>query len=243
METRKLPTISDLHSSDMVVLNKRSELNLLLNNEPSPKWIKDHPMARNVKYIPIERIEWLLTQIFKQWKVEIKRTSLIANSVVCEIRLHYCDVITGEWSWNDGVGAAPLQTDKGMGAVDFNSIKNDAVMKAAPAAESYAVKDAAEKLGKLFGKDLNRADKIGYTINREQFLASPGSINYALSLISTSVFDDDTKSKYCVDVESSTEAECERIINTMKDNQKDRISSGDNYTQTDIKNKLKSQGL
>ena len=36
------------------------------------------------------------------------------------------------------------------------------VMKAAPAAESYAIKDAAEKIGKLFGKDLNRADKIMY---------------------------------------------------------------------------------
>ena len=35
-------------------------------------------------------------------------------------------------------------------------------MKAAPAAESYAIKDAAEKLGKIFGKDLNRKDVIGY---------------------------------------------------------------------------------
>ena len=31
-----------------------------------------------------------------------------------------------------------------------------------PAAESYAVKDAAEKIGKIFGKDLNRADQIVY---------------------------------------------------------------------------------
>jgi hypothetical protein len=35
-------------------------------------------------------------------------------------------------------------------------------MKAAPAAESFAVKDAAEKIGKLFGRDLNRADQILY---------------------------------------------------------------------------------
>lgn len=31
-----------------------------------------------------------------------------------------------------------------------------------PAAESYAIKDAAEKIGKLFGKDMNRADQINY---------------------------------------------------------------------------------
>lgn len=34
------------------------------------------------------------------------------------------------------------------------SIKTDAVMKAAPAAESYAIKDAAEKFGKIFGGDI-----------------------------------------------------------------------------------------
>ena len=36
-------------------------------------------------------------------------------------------------------------------------------MIAAPAAESYAFKDAAEKIGKLFGKDINRATHIDYT--------------------------------------------------------------------------------
>jgi len=59
--------------------------------------------------------------------------------------------------------------------MDWNATKNDAVMKAAPAAESYAVKDAAEKIGKLFGKDMNRADKIMYNtlpeVKREDKLA------------------------------------------------------------------------
>jgi len=32
----------------------------------------------------------------------------------------------------------------------------------APAAESYAFKDAAEKFGKIFGKDINRKDNITY---------------------------------------------------------------------------------
>lgn len=35
-------------------------------------------------------------------------------------------------------------------------------MKALPTAESYAIKDAAEKLGKLFGKDLNRKDELAF---------------------------------------------------------------------------------
>ena len=64
--------------------------------------------------------------------------------------------------WQDGIGAMAIQTDKGKGAMDWNYTKPDGVMKAAPAAESYAFKDAAEKIGKLFGKDMNRADQIAY---------------------------------------------------------------------------------
>ena len=39
----------------------------------------------------------------------------------------------------------------------------------APAAESYAVKDAAEKIGKLFGKDLNRKDNINYDNLKDKY--------------------------------------------------------------------------
>ena len=46
-------------------------------------------------------------------------------------------------------------------------------MMAAPSAESFAIKDAAEKLGKIFGKDLNRKDAMAYDslikINEDRF--------------------------------------------------------------------------
>lgn len=158
---RKLPTLQDLRS-DIELKADQNALNVLLNAEPPKEWIKEHPMFKKVRYLPIERVEYLLTRIFLKWNVEIKSVQVIANSVVTTIRLYYQDPMSDQMLWQDGVGAAPLQTDKGAGAVDFNAIKSDAVMKAAPAAESYAVKDAAEKIGKLFGKDLNRADKIMY---------------------------------------------------------------------------------
>ena len=62
-----------------------------------------------------------------------------------------------------------MQTDKDAGAVDFNKIKSSAVQTAAPAAESFAIKDAAEKLGRLFGKDLNRKDIIDYNLLENRF--------------------------------------------------------------------------
>ena len=164
-----LPKLQDLYSENLQALEKQNYLNAFLNAEPKKEWIKKHPLAKEVKYIPIERIEFLLTYIFVEWKVEILREGLIANSVYCAVRLHYKDPVGGEWKWQDGVGAAPLQTDKGAAATDWEKIKNDAVMKALPAAESFAVKDAAEKLGKLFGKDLNRADKIMYDALSKKF--------------------------------------------------------------------------
>lgn len=158
---RKLPTLQDLRS-DIELKADQNALNVLLNAEPPKDWVKEHPVFKKVRYLPIERVEYLLTRIFLKWNVEVKAVQVIANSIVTTIRLYYQDPMSDQMLWQDGIGAAPLQTDKGAGAVDFNAIKSDAVMKAAPAAESYAVKDAAEKIGKLFGKDLNRADKIMY---------------------------------------------------------------------------------
>ena len=171
----KLPTIQDLVSGDIDLKWQQNELNKLLNEEPPKAWLKDHPMAKNVKYIPIERVEYMLTRIFKKWNVEVRQVQVIANSVVVTVRLFYQDVLSNDLLWQDGIGAAPIQTDKGAGAMQWDKAKSDAVMKAAPAAESYAVKDAAEKIGKLFGKDMNRADKIMYNtlpeVKREDKLA------------------------------------------------------------------------
>lgn len=177
MEKRNLPAIRELYEEkDVELLKRENDLNVLLNQPPKDEWIRSHPIAKKeimidgqkktvpLQYIPIGRIEWLLTRIFINWHTEIKTVQLIGNSVVVTIRLHYQSVTDGEWHFQDGVGANPLQTEREAGACDFNKLKSAAVQIATPAAESYAVKDAAEKLGKLFGKDLNRADEIAYDV-------------------------------------------------------------------------------
>ena len=157
---RKLPSLNDIYS-DVESTTKNTALAVILNSEPPQAWVKIHPMTK-FKYITIERVEYLLTRIFGKWKVEVKESGILANSVQVIIRLYYIDPVSGDWDWQDGIGASPLQTNAGAGAIDFNQIKNAAVQMAAPAAESYAIKDAAEKLGKIFGKDLNRKDEINY---------------------------------------------------------------------------------
>jgi len=157
---KKLPTLAQL-TEENELQAKDNALMVLLNQPPPVKWIKEHPMSKT-GYLPIERVEYLLSRIFTKWWVEVKAVQCVANSVVVTIRLYVVNPITNSEEWQEGIGAAPIQTDKGTGAMDWNHAKADGVMKAAPAAESYAVKDAAEKFGKLFGKDLNRKENIEY---------------------------------------------------------------------------------
>lgn len=170
MARQQLPNLADLHRSPEEAF-KEDQLNLLLNQPPHEKWIKKHPIitvlndeGKNVKlqYLPVEKVEFMLTRIFQQWRREIKNVQLILNSVVATVRVHYLNPVTGEWSYHDGCGACPVQTDKDAKAGDFSSLKTSGVQMAAPAAVSYALKDAAECLGKLFGKDLNRRDTSAF---------------------------------------------------------------------------------
>lgn len=158
----KLPSLQDL-SLDITAAGKQDELNLLLNQQPPASWVKQHPFAKGVSYLPIDKIEMLLTRIFQQWKVEVIKTEQLFNSVAVTVRLHYRNPLTGEWLSHDGVGAVGVQTDKGAAASDLNAIKHDAIMKALPAAKSYAIKDAAENIGALFGANLNRRDVVEFT--------------------------------------------------------------------------------
>jgi len=161
-KTNKFPTLEDLYS-DKAIINKQNQLNIILNAEPKKEWVREHPFVKNLKYLPIERVEYLLTMIFTKWRVEIKEIKIIANSIVTTVRVHVQDPITGEWDYQDGVGAMPIQIAKEAGsAIAFEKMNSSAIQIGSPASESFAIKDACEKFGRIFGKDLNRKDNVNY---------------------------------------------------------------------------------
>jgi hypothetical protein len=161
--SKDLVKLVDDGDNSPVSFEKMGELKSVLNQNPNRNWVKNHPFANGVVYLPIDKVETMLDMIFQQWKVEVLSISQLAQSICCVIRLHYLNPVTKEWSYHDGVGAVPLKTDKGFSAADLSHIKSDAVTTGAPAAKSFAIKDAAEHLGKLFGRDLNRKDAVAYT--------------------------------------------------------------------------------
>jgi hypothetical protein len=212
-----LPSLIDLYNEEEIEgLDKYQDLNILLNQKPKPEWIKTHPFVKSLKYIPIGRLEYLMTRIFIKWWVEIKTQQLIANSVVLTVRVHYQCPITGEWNCQDGIGAVPLQTDEGAGAIDFNKMKSAAVMIAAPAAKTFAIKDAIEQIGKIFGRDLNRKDEISYDMLIDQF---KGKIN-----INTLRKELELKLSQCQDIELR-----EFIINEIAEAKKSKADTEDFY--------------
>lgn len=157
-----LPKIQDLYS-DKVATVRNDQFVTLLNQPPNPKWVKEHPFIRGYKYLPIERVEWLLKTIFKNYKIEITGQGQSFNGVWVTVRVHYLHPITGEWSFHDGIGAMQLQTAKGTSPADLGNINNGALTMAFPHAKTLAIKDACDAFGNLFGADLNRKDLISYT--------------------------------------------------------------------------------
>jgi hypothetical protein len=168
------PSISEL-SETLEAAAKDDILNLTLSQDPPPKWLKEHPMVKvkvpdgkggtmsvPMQYIPVERQRLLAKRIFGMVEIEIKQVQQMFNSVCVTVRLHYRHPVTGEPMYMDGVGGVGVQTDANAVASDMSKIKFDGVMKAAPAAAAYAEKNAYDKLGRVFGGEVQK-DAIRFT--------------------------------------------------------------------------------
>lgn len=164
---KQIVTFADLAGDLDKTLAQRDKLNELLNCPPREAWIKKHPIvtvknpitkqSEKLQYIPITTVRTLMKILFQRVRREIKEVKVIGNSVCAIVRVHYLDPITKEWEWQDGTGAAPMQLDSGADASDASAMKANAVQIGAPAAVSYAYKNACEEIGKIFGSDIQKA--------------------------------------------------------------------------------------
>jgi len=159
----ELPTLAEL-TKDVALAWKNDNLNLLLNQQPPANWVKEHPYIKGYRYLPIDKIEYLLRKIFKQYRIEVLKTGMLLNAVEVTVRVSYVDPVTGEWNHFDGVGAEELQTQKGTGnlKLDMSNINRGAITMALPIAKTVAVKDACDHFGDLFGANLNRKDTLSF---------------------------------------------------------------------------------
>lgn len=162
--SKNLPKIQELYS-DKIATQRNDAFVALMNQQPKENWIKLHPFIKGYKYLPIERVEYLLKTIFKRYRIEITGQGQSFNGVWVTVRVHYLHPLTGDWDFHDGIGASQLQTAKGTSPADLANINNGALSMAFPMAKTIAIKDACDHFGNLFGADLNRKDVITYDVD------------------------------------------------------------------------------
>jgi hypothetical protein len=152
--------IEEVQGLDLAKSDAIFKLNEILNKTPSASWIKENPYTKS-KYIPIRILETLMRSIFGQFQSEQPHPAqLIGNSVIAYERVRYFHPVHAHWMNLDGIGAVPIQMQKGASPTDFSKINAQGLHKVVPAAVGFARSNALKKLGRLFGSELNAEDTI-----------------------------------------------------------------------------------
>ena len=141
-----------------------------LNREPNPSEIAKTPDSKAYD-LPISYVEMTLDELyFGLWATKNFTTKLISNEVVGELELEVFHPITQTWISRIGSAAIQIMVDKvpdGMSGQERNqwalnaaNKKPNALDMSYPKLKAECTKNAAKTLGKIFGRDLNRRDKV-----------------------------------------------------------------------------------
>ena len=156
------PTLAEIFKDDIELAGKSEGLNAILNHAPKDAWIKEHPFIKGHRYLPIDKVEYLLRKIFKYYRIEITGQGTSFNGVWVTVRVHYFNPAVGDMNWQDGIGASQMQTAKGTSPADLSNINHGAISMAFPLAKTLAIKDACQLIGNIFGANLDRQDTIKF---------------------------------------------------------------------------------
>lgn len=137
-----------------------------INQPPKPSEMKKDP--KGFDYLPASFIQMELDEIFLGlWSWEVRSIQVVANEILVAGDLKIFHPITGQWIVRSGVGAAIIRQKKDSATTDIDGKIKDAITMDLPHAETDAFKNAAKKLGKRFGRDLNRKFVDEYTSQTE----------------------------------------------------------------------------
>jgi hypothetical protein len=172
MATKKFADIKDLVANPLDAF-KADEFKRVMYSAPPASWLKPHPMATGknsegkqvaAMYLPIDKVEFLMDNYFPKWKVEVLQTQFILNSVAVTVRVHYFHPLLNEWLFHDGCGAKSVQVGSGGNVGDLTTVKDAGVQMAFPSAKSYAIKDACDHIGEIFGRNVNRKGSLEFNL-------------------------------------------------------------------------------
>lgn len=149
-----------------------------LNREPNMAEVEKTPDGKAVS-LPISFIEMTLDELyFGMWELSDVTYQQIFNEVVGTGVLTVKHPVTGEKIRRVGFASVVITQDSGANIQDFNSTKKkNALDLSFPKLKAEILKNAAQSLGKVFGRDLNRKKKDTFNpslkpINDEAMLAA-----------------------------------------------------------------------
>jgi len=143
-----------------------------LNSQPSELAVESTP-DRKAQTVVISHIEMTLDELFfGQWRTENFKWNAIANEVQGSIELVAVHPVTGFEIRRTGAASIIIMVDKvpdgvtgterNQWALNPSNKKANALDLAFPKLKSECVKNAAQSLGKIFGRDLNRKNADQY---------------------------------------------------------------------------------
>jgi len=152
-----------------------------LNSAPSADSI-DKTADGKAGTILISHIEMLLDEyFFGEWDTENFKCEQIGNEVVASIDLLVLNPVTLRMKRRVGAAAITIMVDKApdgltqhdrnMWALDMSNKKSNALDMGFPKLKAECLKNAANSLGKLFGRDLNRKKQDNFNpLIKKQFV-------------------------------------------------------------------------
>ncbi len=141
-----------------------------LNTAPNPKKLAKTPDGK-ADDLPISYVEMTLDELyFGLWETVNFKSQLITNEVVGSLELRVFHPITQQWISRTGTASIQIMVDrvpdgvtgqeKNRWALDPSNKKSNALDMAYPKLKAECTKNAAKSLGKIFGRDLNRKEKV-----------------------------------------------------------------------------------
>lgn len=134
-----------------------------LNREPEVSELDKTPDGK-ARTLPISFVEMTLDEIFMgQWETSEPVYQQVFNEVIGSLILTVWHPVTNRPIRRTGFASVVITQDKDAAIADFNNTKKkNALDLSFPKLKSECVKNAAQSLGKVFGRDLNRKKTDNY---------------------------------------------------------------------------------
>lgn len=133
-----------------------------LNEYPKQDKILVHPMNKK-NYLPVSHIETELDECFLDWETVNFKWQVVTNEIIGTVELRVLNPITGLWTTRTGAAAVLIRQNSGSAIDDVGAKIKNALEGDFPHLLSDCLRNAAKKLGKRFGRDLNRGTEDVYS--------------------------------------------------------------------------------